>query len=113
MKKLASLMAAGFALPALVSTALAQDYVPFEHHHAMGEGWGGGWGGMLFGPLMMIVFLAAVVILVVVAVRWTAGASHAGGHPGRMSPLDMLKDRFARGEIDKQEYEERRRVLSD
>jgi len=106
MKKIASLIVAGFALPTLLSPALAQDY---GHPHA----WGGGWGGMFFGPLMMIVFLAAVVILVVVAIRWVAGAGHAATHPGRTSPLDLLKERYARGEIDKQEYEERRRVLSD
>jgi putative membrane protein len=33
--------------------------------------------------------------------------------PPRRTPLDILKERFARGEIDKQEYEERRRVLGE
>jgi putative membrane protein len=32
--------------------------------------------------------------------------------PGR-TPLDILKERFARGEIDKEEYEERRRTLGE
>ncbi len=103
-----SLMAGVSAL-FVTSTAAAQDYEPYMHHH----GWDGGWGGMFLGPLMMIVFLAAVVIVVVLAVRWVAGGAHAALSPGRMDPLDVLKDRFARGEIDKEEYEERRRILSE
>jgi putative membrane protein len=31
--------------------------------------------------------------------------------PSKKTPLDLLKGRFARGEIDKEEYEERRRIL--
>ncbi|NIA71213.1 SHOCT domain-containing protein [Pelagibius litoralis] len=97
-------------MPVLSVAAQAQEYGPYNHPHA----WGGGWGGMIFGPLMMIAFLAVVVVLVVLAIRWVSGAGHvAAAGAGRMSALDVLKDRFARGEIDKQEYEERRRVLSD
>ena len=69
---------------------------------------------MFFGPLMMIVFIAALVAAVVVMVRWFGG-SHGGTPPptsGRTS-LDILKERFARGEIDKEEFEERRRVLDE
>jgi putative membrane protein len=47
-------------------------------------------------------------------VRWFAGPWHGDSQPvpGR-TPLDILRERFARGEIDKDEFEERRRVLGD
>ncbi len=76
------------------------------------------WSGglmMIVGPLMMIVFIAAVVAVVVLMVRWLGGPGHgtaAHPPPGR-TPLDILKERFARGEIDKEEFEERRRVLGE
>jgi putative membrane protein len=78
--------------------------------------WGGGWYGMIFGPLFMILVLALVIAVAVLLVRWLGGpwqgtASHQVP-PGR-TPLDILKERFARGEINKEEFEERRRVLGD
>ena len=80
-------------------------------------GWYGGEYGMFLGPLFMIVTLALAIAVAVVLVRWLAGPwrwlppSHPT-QPGRTA-LDILKERFARGEIDKQEFEERRRVLGD
>jgi putative membrane protein len=57
-----------------------------------------------------------VVAVAVLLVRWLAGPWHGGVHhfpaPGR-APLDILKERFARGEIDKTEFEDRRRVLGE
>jgi putative membrane protein len=55
--------------------------------------------------------------VVVLLIRWLGGPLQhpAPLHypsPGRPS-LDILKERFARGEIDKEEYEERRRVLGE
>ena len=72
---------------------------------------------MIFGPLFMILFLAMLIAATVLLVRWLGGSwpgSMAVHHPlpGR-TPLDILKERFARGEIDKDEFEERRRVLGD
>ncbi|MFZ5790620.1 MAG: SHOCT domain-containing protein [Pseudomonadota bacterium] len=80
-------------------------------------GWGGGWYGMIFGPLLMILVLAVVIAAVVLLVRWIGGPWHGAmpphhAPPGR-TPLDILKERFARGEIDKNEFEERRRALGE
>ena len=78
--------------------------------------WGWGWYGMIFGPLFMILWLAVVIAVAVLLVRWLAGPWQATpppqSPPGR-TPLDILKERFARGEIDKNEFEERRRVLGE
>jgi putative membrane protein len=79
-------------------------------------GWGGGWYGMILGPLVMILVLAVAIAVAVLLVRWLGGPWHgAVSHqaPPGPTPLDILKDRFARGEIDKEEFEERRRVLSE
>lgn len=77
--------------------------------------WDGGWYGWFFGPLMMIVFIAVAVVVVVLLVRWLGGSHHSGAPhaPLGKTPLDILRERFARGEIDKQEFEERRRVLGE
>lgn len=76
-------------------------------------GWDWGWGHMLFGSLMMIVFWGGTILLVVLAVRWLgAGRAKRTPSPPEKSALDILNERFARGEIDKEEYEERKRLLS-
>ncbi len=72
--------------------------------------WDGGWGfGMMF---MSLLFLALIVVGVVLVVR---SFSHGGQTPPQREgsrALDILDERFARGEIDQQEYEERRRALT-
>jgi len=82
---------------------------------AHGEGYGGygdhmmgGWGFGIFGGLMMLVFWGLIIALIVLAVRWFS--DQRGG--GKSSDaLDILKDRLARGEIDPEEYEMRRKAL--
>ena len=72
----------------------------------MGWGMGMGWLGGLF----WLVILGLIVWLVVNAIQ--RGQSHNTPNlPPREDSLEILKRRFARGEIDAEEYEERRRLL--
>jgi putative membrane protein len=56
------------------------------------------------------------VAVVVLIIRWLAGPTY-GHHPPqaptKKEPIDILKERYAKGEIDKEEFEERRRVLGE
>lgn len=103
--------AATTVLALLPSTAWAQfpataDCLAYGPHMM---GWRGGGGTMLFGPVLLIVLLALVVTAVVLTVR----RGRAADNPPRQTPLDILRERFARSEIDKDEFEERRRVLGE
>lgn len=74
--------------------------------------WGGGGYGMILGPLFMILVLAALIAIAALLVRWLGGLGPGAVPPApRQTPIEILNERFARGEIDKDEYEERRRVL--
>lgn len=79
--------------------------------------WGGGWYAMIFGPLFMILFLGVLLVAVVFLVRGVGGPWSGPVSPhhslASRTPLDILRERFARGEIDKEEFEERRRVLGE
>ena len=117
-KTLIKIVAAGSALSLLCSAAWAQTPSDADKYfygpHMMW--WGGGYA-MILGPLFMILVLAVLIAAVVLLARWAGGpwpGTFPTHHmpPGR-APLDILKERFARGEIDKDEFEQRRRVLGD
>jgi len=92
-----------------VGAAMAQGQGPEWMWHSR---WG--WGHMFFGSLMMILFWGTIIVLVVLLVRWLSGTGpHQFPPSAHKTPLDILKERFARGEIDKEEYEERRKLLSE
>lgn len=114
MKKLAVMSAASLAAFGYSSLAWAQQADPYYRRHMM---WGEGWYGWFLGPLMMLFFLAIAVAIVVLIVRWLGGSSHGGpvspAVPTRKHSIDILKDRFARGEIEKEEFEEKRRILEE
>ncbi len=67
--------------------------------------WGG--GGMWFGPLWMIVWLAVLVVIIVALVRWIGGTG-GGNVASTRTARDILDERYARGEIDREEYMRRR-----
>ncbi len=78
----------------------------------MGPWMMGGFGGMWFMPIIMIVFWGLVIWGIVALVRgggW-AGCCGSASAPSD-SALEILKRRYARGEINKEEFEEKKKDL--
>lgn len=69
-----------------------------------------GWG--LGGGLMMILFWAALIFVIVWIVKETKGGNSSDS-PRFKSALDILKNRYAKGEIDKKEFEEKKKDLNN
>ena len=71
-----------------------------------------GYGGGGFGWLFMILWLVLIVGGIVAFVRWVSTPSSGLGRaPPAKSALDILKERYARGEINKEEFEQKKRDL--
>ncbi|RBI83537.1 hypothetical protein DRV85_15460 [Rhodosalinus halophilus] len=70
--------------------------------------WGSGYG--MVGGLMMLLFWGVVIVLIVLAVKWFTNNQH-GGTLGRRDAIDILRERFAAGEIDEEEFERRKKAL--
>lgn len=70
---------------------------------------------MIFGFVLMLLLLVAVVVAVIFVMRslGVGGMPNVSGGPNRNGDkaVSILKERFARGEIDKDEFEERRKLL--
>ena len=74
-----------------------------------------GWGVMgWLGAVMMLIFWIVIIAAVVILVRWLVSADRlqTGGAGRTESALDILKKRYARGEISKEEFEEKRKDIS-
>ena len=80
----------------------------YEWHWGMHPMWwiGGAWGIAMM--LMMLVFWGLVIAGVVLGIRWLVSQ----GRESRTDPvLEILRQRYARGEINKEEFETKRRDL--
>lgn len=68
------------------------------------EGW---W--MLFGAIIMLIFWGGLIWLIVWGVK---RATRGGGNaPTNMTPLDIAKERYAKGEITREQFEEIKKNL--
>ncbi|MBT8371116.1 MAG: hypothetical protein HKO68_07370 [Desulfobacterales bacterium] len=74
------------------------------YHHMMGGGMG------IIMIIFWVVLIGALVLLVTGAINGIRGTQQNDDDLRR--PLEILKQRYARGEIDKAEYEDKRRSLS-
>ena len=70
-----------------------------------------GWGdGMFFGPLYMIAVPMVGITLLALLIRWLIG-DHAVTRERIHTAGEILDERFAKGEIQRDEYDERRKAL--
>jgi putative membrane protein len=80
---------------------------PYDWGWRMHPMWGWGWHiGMM---AMMLLFWGVVIFAGVAGVRWFIGQSKS---PRKDSAMEILRERFARGEIEKDEFETKKRELS-
>jgi putative membrane protein len=70
--------------------------------------YGYGWG-MGFGPFFMIIFVALVIVCCLLVFRFITGAQRPKGSDE--SAIDILKKRYAKGELSKEEFEEMKKNI--
>jgi putative membrane protein len=81
----------------------------------MHDGYEWGWGWMAFGMAWMVIFWGGIIALAVWAVSRLTGDREKGRDQRRLegpSPLDIAKERYARGEITREQFEQFRHDLS-
>lgn len=69
----------------------------------------GSWGGFGLGWIFMAIFCVFFILAIVVLVRYLVGNNNID--KGNSS-LEILKDRYAKGDIDKKEFEDKKKDLS-
>lgn len=83
----------------------------------MGDNYGyPGWHMMGGGYMgwFMILFWGLILVALISLIRWIARLPQGkeSGQVSHESPLDILNERLARGEIEIEEYREKKQVLS-
>ncbi len=74
--------------------------------------WFWGWGLLWMFMMMAFWFLVLLGLALVVRWFWRAGSRIGPVQPPEESAMEILKKRYARGEIDKEEFEAKKRDLA-
>ena len=74
---------------------------------------GHGWGWIGVGLVHMLLFWGLIILAIVALMRFLSSSSKTDASKAQITPLDILKERFARGEINAEEFEERKKLLND
>lgn len=98
---------AGLAMtvPALADTRQTDAW---GHHGMM---WNGGMHWIM-GSIMMLLFLIVAVAVLALVIRWVGGTPQSV-QTSSSSARRTLEERFARGEIDEEEFRKRKKALEE
>jgi putative membrane protein len=80
----------------------------------MGSGMMGGYGMGWFGGILMIVFWILILVGLIFLIKWliqSTSRDRTTGSGGNRA-LEILKERYAKGEIDKEEFESKKKDLT-
>ncbi len=69
------------------------------------------WGNQGFMGGFMWIFWIAIIVGIIFLVKWIVIQSRPGGQQQGENSLEILKKRYARGEIDKEEFEQKKKDL--
>jgi putative membrane protein len=70
--------------------------------------------GFFGGGIIMILFWALIIACIIWVVRQVSGGYHHCSHPhgdSHSHALDILKERYAKGEINKEEFESKKKDI--
>jgi putative membrane protein len=67
--------------------------------------------GMGFGFIFMLLFWGLILLGIVTLIRWLMTPSSPRRSTHDKSPLEIVQERYARGEINREEYEQKKRDL--
>lgn len=108
------LLALSHPVPSLAQQTPAPTAPPYyaPYWHGPGHMWWGDGGGFWWGGPLMILGWIAVGVIIFLLVRRSGDGRHPPhrGDPTH-SALQILNERFARGEIQKPEYEEKKAAI--
>lgn len=76
-----------------------------------GMGWGAGWG--VFGMVHMVLWWILIIVAIVVLLKWIGRLRASPGEPREDSALRIVRELYARGEISREVFEQRKRDLED
>ena len=74
--------------------------------------WPDGYGWMGLGWIFMLIFWGVIIAGVVVLVRWVSMRGSGGQDTPHKTPHEILQERYVRGEITRDEYEQMRKDIS-
>lgn len=78
----------------------------------MMNNWNGFWGwGMGMGFIFMLLFWGFIALGIAALIRWLMTQSLPSRSSRDKTPLEIVQERYARGEIDREEYEQKKRDL--